>query len=60
MRWRCSRLLCFIAFPCFALSTIGSAFAQRDEVTRRLAVNIYRQLIEINTSDSVGSVTTAS
>lgn len=54
----CSRLLCFIAFVCLVFSV--SAFAQQDEVTRRLAVDIYKQLIEINTTDSVGSVTAAS
>jgi len=30
-----------------------------DEATRRLALNIFKQLIEINTTDSVGSVTAA-
>ena len=56
----CSRPLCFIAFLCLVLSAIVSASAQQDEVTRQLAVDIYKQLIEINTTDSVGSVTTAS
>jgi acetylornithine deacetylase/succinyl-diaminopimelate desuccinylase-like protein len=56
----CSRLLCFIAFLCFIPSCIVSASAQQDEVTRRLALDIYKQLIEINTTDSVGSVTAAS
>jgi acetylornithine deacetylase/succinyl-diaminopimelate desuccinylase-like protein len=56
----CLRLLCFIAFLCLILSTIVSASAQQDEVTRQLAVDIYKQLIEINTTDSVGSVTAAS
>ena len=31
-----------------------------DQATRRLAVDIFKQLIEINTTDSVGSVTAAS
>jgi acetylornithine deacetylase/succinyl-diaminopimelate desuccinylase-like protein len=56
----CSRPLCLIATLCFILSTIVSASAQQDEVTRRLALDIYKQLIEINTTDSVGSVTAAS
>ena len=55
-----SRPLCLIATLCFILSTIVSASAQQDEVTRRLALDIYKQLIEINTTDSVGSVTAAS
>jgi acetylornithine deacetylase/succinyl-diaminopimelate desuccinylase-like protein len=33
---------------------------QPDEVTRRLAHDIFKQLVEINTTDSVGSVTAAS
>src|SRR5450755_4704575 len=33
--------------------------APADEATRRLAVDIFKQLIEINTTDSVGSVTAA-
>ena len=58
----CSKPLCFIAFLCLVLATIVSASAQQDqdEVTRQMAVGIYKQLIEINTTDSVGSVTTAS
>jgi acetylornithine deacetylase/succinyl-diaminopimelate desuccinylase-like protein len=61
-RLNCLRLLCFIAFPCLILCTIVSAAAQQDqdEVTRQLALDIYKQLIEINTTDSVGSVTAAS
>lgn len=54
-----SRLLCFIASFCLTLSAIGSASAQQDEAARRMAVDIYKQLIEINTTDSVGSVTAA-
>src|ERR1700724_3229498 len=34
--------------------------AQADEPTRRLSLDIFKQLIEINTTDSVGSVTAAS
>ncbi|HWC16224.1 MAG TPA: M20/M25/M40 family metallo-hydrolase [Terriglobales bacterium] len=34
-------------------------FAQSDEATRQLAHDIFKQLIEINTTDSVGNVTTA-
>jgi acetylornithine deacetylase/succinyl-diaminopimelate desuccinylase-like protein len=55
-------LLYFIASLCFIFSTIVSVSAQQsqDEVTRHLALDIYKQLIEINTTDSVGSVTAAS
>ena len=58
----CRRVVCFIAFLSLVLSTIASASAQQDqdEVTRQLAFDIYKQLIEINTTDSVGSVTAAS
>jgi len=35
------------------------ARAQTDGVTRQLAHDIFRQLIEINTTDSVGSTTVA-
>src|SRR5271155_5483831 len=38
----------------------ASAQQGQDEATRQLAVDIYKQLIEINTTDSVGSVTAAS
>ena len=56
----CLRLLRFVAFFCCILSTFVSASTQQDEVTRQLAVDIYKQLIEINTTDSAGSVTAAS
>ncbi|HEY6931158.1 MAG TPA: M20/M25/M40 family metallo-hydrolase [Thermoanaerobaculia bacterium] len=38
----------------------AASSANDDAATRRLAVEIYKQLIEINTTDSVGSVTAAS
>ncbi len=55
-------LFCFAAFICFlSLSTVSASAQQnQDEETRRLAHDIYKQLIEINTTDSVGSVTAAS
>ena len=37
-----------------------AANAQTDDATRRLSYDIFKQLIEINTTDSVGNVTTAS
>jgi len=48
------RLLC-----CVVLS-VASVNAQIDKPTRELSHNIFKQLIEINTTDSVGNVTTAS
>jgi acetylornithine deacetylase/succinyl-diaminopimelate desuccinylase-like protein len=55
-----SRLFCSIASLCLILSAVVSASArQQDEATRKLAADIYKQLIEINTTDSVGNVTTA-
>ena len=38
---------------------VASAHAGLDPATRRLAHDIFRQLIEINTTDSAGNVTTA-
>ncbi len=48
-------------FSCllFAVSTQAQQTAPADEATRRLALDIFKQLIEINTTDSVGSVTAA-
>jgi acetylornithine deacetylase/succinyl-diaminopimelate desuccinylase-like protein len=62
LQLKCFKLLCFMAFLGLVLSAIVSASAQQgqDEVTRQLAFDIYKQLIEINTTDSVGSVTAAS
>ncbi len=50
------------AVLCLVLSLFASAqqISPPDEATRRLAHDIYRQLVEINTTDSVGSVTAAS
>jgi len=45
----------FVMFLCFA----ADAFAQIDDQTRQLAHDIFKQLIEINTTDSVGNVSTA-
>jgi len=52
-----SKLLVLLLVLCFAFS----AFAQMDDAaTRQLAHDIFKQLIEINTTDSVGSITAAS
>jgi acetylornithine deacetylase/succinyl-diaminopimelate desuccinylase-like protein len=53
------RRVFFAATLCLILCTIVCASAQQDEVTRQLALDIYKQLIEINTTDSVGNVTAA-
>ena len=41
------------------LLEVSGAAAQKPDEYRRLAQDIFRQLIEINTTDSVGNVTTA-
>src|SRR5271156_562927 len=61
---RCSCLSRFyfaavIALLCTVLIAPWQASAQSDEQTRKLAHDIFQQLIEINTTDSVGSVTAA-
>ena len=42
-----------------AILLATTSHAQVDETTKQLAHNIFKQLIEINTTDSVGNVTTA-
>jgi acetylornithine deacetylase/succinyl-diaminopimelate desuccinylase-like protein len=51
---RCSA--CFLALVALLATP---AQAQLDDVTRQLSRDIFRQLIEINTTDSVGSTTVA-
>lgn len=51
-----NRLLLFL---CVAL-LVPNATAQLDATNKHLAHDIFKQLIEINTTDSVGNVTTAS
>ena len=41
------------------MSLVATLRGQVDESTRQLSHDIFKQLIEINTTDSVGSVTTA-
>jgi acetylornithine deacetylase/succinyl-diaminopimelate desuccinylase-like protein len=57
----CLRPVFYVASLCLSLSAVVSAYAQlnQDELTRQMALDIYKQLIEINTTDSVGSVTAA-
>jgi len=58
---RCSTTLSLLALCAFTFAIApGNCSAQVDEQTRQLAHDIFQQLIEINTTDSVGSVTAAS
>jgi acetylornithine deacetylase/succinyl-diaminopimelate desuccinylase-like protein len=50
-------LLTLAILACFAAA--GATHAQLDDATKQLAHDIFKQLIEINTTDSVGNVTTA-
>ncbi len=50
-------LLTFAILTCFAAA--GAVHAQLDDATKQLSHDIFKQLIEINTTDSVGNVTTA-
>ena len=43
----------------FAFLLTSTCFAQVDDATRQLSHDIFEQLIEINTTDSAGNVTTA-
>ena len=45
--------------PLFILLAASFSTAQIDTSTRELSRDIFKQLIEINTTDSVGNVTTA-
>jgi len=49
----------FLLLSC-ALLFSSTLHAQTDDSTRQLAHDTFKQLIEINTTDSVGNVTTAS
>ncbi len=51
------RLLAFSILTSFLAA--GAARAQLDDATKKLSHDIFKQLIEINTTDSVGNVTTA-
>jgi acetylornithine deacetylase/succinyl-diaminopimelate desuccinylase-like protein len=48
-----------LAFTCAGAATGPLADPQADEAERQLARDIFKQLIEINTTDSVGSTTVA-
>jgi acetylornithine deacetylase/succinyl-diaminopimelate desuccinylase-like protein len=49
-----------VSIALFLLSIASPTFAQLDDATRQLSRDIFKELIEINTTDSVGSVTAAS
>jgi len=54
--FRRSWSIALLTLACAALPAFG---AELDAPTRRLAHDIFQQLVEINTTDSVGNVTTA-
>jgi acetylornithine deacetylase/succinyl-diaminopimelate desuccinylase-like protein len=45
--------------PALFIVISSASFAQIDDATRQLSHDIFKELIEINTTDSVGNVTTA-
>jgi acetylornithine deacetylase/succinyl-diaminopimelate desuccinylase-like protein len=49
----------FLSFALFCMVFCSHLQAQIDDATRQLSHDIFKQLIEINTTDSVGNVTTA-
>jgi acetylornithine deacetylase/succinyl-diaminopimelate desuccinylase-like protein len=53
-------ILCLISCLAFPLGIHAQQLAKPDPATRQLAHDIFKQLVEINTTDSVGSVTAAS
>jgi acetylornithine deacetylase/succinyl-diaminopimelate desuccinylase-like protein len=53
-------LALFSSLSIFSLQMQAADTVQPDQTTRQLAHDIFKQLIEINTTDSVGSVTAAS
>src|SRR5580693_8847517 len=57
---RSKRLVLFSSFLLFVLFITSDSQSQIDDATRKLSHDIFQQLIEINSTDSVGNVTTAS
>ncbi len=55
-----NRALCFLFAACTLVLFALPSTAQIDDQTKQLSHDIFKQLIEINTTDSVGNVTTAS
>ncbi|MBS1849410.1 MAG: M20/M25/M40 family metallo-hydrolase [Acidobacteria bacterium] len=48
-------VLCWLVLGCLS----ATALAQLDDTTRKYSRDVFQQLIEINTTDSVGNITTA-
>jgi acetylornithine deacetylase/succinyl-diaminopimelate desuccinylase-like protein len=48
-----------VAFGTLCMQWVWAAAPQTDQVTRKMAHDIFKQLVEINTTDSVGSTTVA-
>ena len=57
---RSKRLVLFSSFLLCVLFITSDSQSQIDDATRKLSHDIFQQLIEINSTDSVGNVTTAS
>jgi acetylornithine deacetylase/succinyl-diaminopimelate desuccinylase-like protein len=55
-----SKFLVLISFFFLVVFCAPASPGQLDDVTKKLSHDIFKQLIEINTTDSVGNVTTAS
>ncbi len=58
-KWCVGPVLCLVVCLAFVVAMQAQPPAPADEATRKMAVEIFKQLIEINTTDSVGNVTTA-
>lgn len=59
MRTLTQRICAILAVAAAFGGAAGSLRAQADDATRKLSLAIFKQLIEINTTDSVGSTTVA-
>src|SRR5258708_31431085 len=53
------RAIRWVLMCCLMVSSAPNGWTQGQDQTRQLAREIFKQLIEINTTDSVGNVTTA-
>jgi len=60
MRTRFAAFAVALSFLSSAVAQTPPAYTPPDAATKELALGIFRQLIDINTTDSVGSVTAAS
>ncbi len=57
--WAAPIICLFVGLFSVVINIHAESAVQPDEATRRLAHDIFKQLIEINTTDSIGSVTAA-